>query len=186
MGRMAELVVARMDGLANELAIRCLVMDIGFALPNIGPVATPDAITTVAQRAESLGYNSLWTIDRLLWPVKPRTPYFSPDGSLPEAYKWILDPLDALTFAAAHTKRSTLGTSVLDMPYYNAVTMARRLTSIDYLSNGRLRVGLGLGWSKDELEATNAPTKNLGAMADEFIQVLKACWTTNPVEFNGT
>jgi probable F420-dependent oxidoreductase len=161
-------------------------MKIGFALPNIGPVATPDAVSKVAQRAETLGYHSLWTIERLLYPVKAQTPYpGSPDGSLPEPYKHILDPLEALAFAAAQTKTITLGTSVLDMPFYNPVTLARRLTTLDFLSNGRLRVGLGLGWSKDEMEAAGAPMAHRGAMADEFLQVLKAIWTTDPVEFQG-
>ena len=161
-------------------------MKIGFALPNIGPVATAEAVVKVAQRAEALAYHSLWTIERLLWPVKPQTPYtVTPDGSLPEQYKYILDPLDTLTFAAAHTKTITLGTSVLDIPYHNPVTLRRRLTTIDFLSHGRLRVGLGLGWSKDEMDATGADMKQRGAMADEFLQALKAIWTTNPVEFHG-
>src|SRR6266436_5476161 len=161
-------------------------MKTGFALPNIGPVATAEAVVKVAQRAEALAYDSLWTIERLLWPVKPQTPYpVTPDGSLPELYKYSLDPLDTLTFAAAHTKTIALGTSVLDIPYHNPVTLARRLTTIDLLSNGRLRLGLGLGWSKDELDATGADMKNRGAMADEFLQVLKAIWTTDPVAFQG-
>src|SRR5690242_19259160 len=121
-------------------------MRIGFALPNLGRMATADAVRQVAQRAEQLGYDSLWTVDRLLCPVKPRTPYpATPDGSLPEFYKRVLDPLDALTYAAAVTSRVALGTSVLDIPFYNPVVLARRLTSIDCLSNGRLRVGFGLG-----------------------------------------
>jgi probable F420-dependent oxidoreductase len=161
-------------------------MKLGFALPNIGPIATAEAIAQVAQRAEALGYHSLWTVERLLYPLRPQTPYpATRDGSLPEIYKHVLDPLDALTFAAAHTKRIALGTSVLDMPYYNPVTLARRLTSIDFLSNGRLRVGLGLGWSKDEMQATGADMTTRGAMADEFLQVLKAIWTTDPCEFHG-
>ena len=161
-------------------------MKIGFSLPNIGPIGSAEAITKVAQRAEALGYSSLWTIERVLYPVKPQTPYaVTPDGSLPEAYKHILDPLDTLTFAASLTKKIALGTSVIDMPYYNPVMLARRLSTIDVLSNGRLRVGLGLGWSQDEMDATNANMKTRGAMADEFLQVLKAIWTTNPVEFSG-
>src|SRR2546428_11607701 len=161
-------------------------MKIGFALPNIGPLGSAQAISKVAGRAEALGYDSLWTIERLLGPVKPQTPYpVTPDGLLPEFYKYSLDPLDTLTFAAAHTKTVALGTSVLDIPYYNPVTLARRLTTLDLLSNGRLRVGLGLGWSKDEMDATGADMKQRGAMADEFLQVLKAIWTTNPVEFHG-
>jgi probable F420-dependent oxidoreductase len=161
-------------------------MKIGFALPNIGPVATADAVAKVAQRAEALGYDSLWTIERLLWPVKPQTPYpATPDGSLPEGYKHSLDPVEALTYAAALTKKIGLGTSVLDIPYYNPAMLARRLTTLDYLSNGRLRVGFGLGWSKDEMDATGADMTKRGAVADEFLQVLKAVWTTNPVEFRG-
>src|SRR5262249_14883832 len=78
-----------------------------------------------------------------------------------------------------------LGTSVLDMPYYNPVMLARRLTTIDFLSNGRLCVGLGLGWSKDEMDATGADMKKRGAAAGEVLQVLKAIWTTDPVEFHG-
>ena len=74
---------------------------------------------------------------------------------------------------------------MLDIPYHNPVTLGRRLTTIDFLSNGRLRVGLGLGWSKDEMDATGADMKQRGAMADEFLQALKAIWTANPVEFRG-
>ena len=161
-------------------------MRIGFALPNIGPFATPDAVVMAAQRAEALGYSTLWTIERLLYPLKPQTPYpATPDGHLPEEYKHSLDPLDTLTFAAAHTKRIALGTSVIDIPYYNPVVLARRLSTIDFLSGGRLRVGFGLGWSKDEFDAVGASLKNRGAVADEFLQVLKAIWTTDPVEFRG-
>ena len=161
-------------------------MKLGFTLPNIGPIGTAESLSTVAQRAEALGYDSLWTVERLLYPVKPQTPYpATPDGSLPEPYKHVLDPVEALTYVAAQTKKIGLGTSVLDIPYYNPVTLARRLTTLDVLSNGRLRLGLGLGWSKDEMDATGSNMKNRGAMADEFLQVLKAIWTTNPAEFHG-
>src|SRR6478672_6270066 len=125
-------------------------MKIGFSLPNIGPIGTAEAITKVAQRAEALGDSSLWTIERLLYPLKLPPPYpGTPDGHLPEIYKRVLDPLDALTYVAALTKKIRLGTSVLDMPYHNSVVLARRLPTIALLSNGRLCVGLGLGWSKD-------------------------------------
>src|ERR1700752_364948 len=103
-------------------------MKIGFALGNIGTIGSAKSVNQVAQRAEALGYDSLWTVERLLWPVNPQTPYpVTPDGRLPEEYKHVLDPLDSLTFAAAHTERIALGTSVLDMPYYNPVVLARRL-----------------------------------------------------------
>ena len=159
----------------------------GFTLPQLGPAAGPEAVVTVAQRAEALGYVSLWVTERLLWPLAPQSPFpATPDGALPEVYRRALDPLETLTFVAAHTRRIALGTSVLNMPYYNPVVLARRLTTLDVLSGGRLRVGLGLGWSKDEYDATGASfTKGRGRRADEFLQVLTAIWTTDPVEFEG-
>lgn len=93
-------------------------MRIGFGLPNVGPLGTPEAVGRIAQRAEELNYDGLWVIERLLYPVQPQTPYpATPDGSLPDVYKHVLDPLETLTFAAARTKRIGLGTSVLDIPY---------------------------------------------------------------------
>jgi alkanesulfonate monooxygenase SsuD/methylene tetrahydromethanopterin reductase-like flavin-dependent oxidoreductase (luciferase family) len=86
----------------------------------LGAVAGPDAITRGAQRAEALGYHSVWVADRLLYPVAPRSPYPVGDGVLPEYFKRSMDPVEALTFAAAHTRRITLGTSVLNMPFYQA------------------------------------------------------------------
>jgi len=161
-------------------------MRIGFTLPQIGPTATPANVLKVARKAEELDYNTLWVLDRLLSPVAPQTPYpATADGSLPEEYKHALDPLALLTFVAASTKKIGVGTSVLDIPYYNPTLLARQLSTLDVLSAGRLRVGFGVGWSKDECEATGAPFKERGAVADEFLQVLKTIWTTNPVEFKG-
>ena len=160
-------------------------MRAGISIPNGGTVATRDAIIQVAKRAEELGYDTLWTFERLLCAVEPRNPYPGTQAGWPAMFRRMLDPLDTLTFAAAHTKKIFLGTSVLDIPYYNPVTLARRLTTIDYLSNGRLRAGFGLGWSEDEMEATGADMKQRGPRADEFLQVLKTIWTQNPAEFRG-
>ena len=160
-----------------------IIMRIGFFLPQIGPAANVDSITKIATVAEELRYDSLWVTDRLLYPTNPQTSYYG--GPLPEPYKRIFDPLETLTFAAAHTGRVALGTSVLDIPFYNPVILARQLTTLDVLSGGRLRVGFGLGWSKDEYDATGASMKIRGKRADEFIAVLKAIWTTDPAEFHG-
>ena len=160
-------------------------MRIGFALPQIGSPAGPGALIAVAQRAEALGFDSVWVLDRILVPVRPRAAYPVGDGTLPAQYKSVLDPLETLTFAAAHTRRVALGTSVLNIPWYNPVLLARRLTTVDVLSNGRLRVGVGMGWSPDEYEAAGTPWEDRGRRADEFIQALKTIWTTDPVEFQG-
>jgi probable F420-dependent oxidoreductase len=160
-------------------------MRFGFALPQIGSLAGPEALVMVAKRAEELGYDSLWVLDRILWPVNPRAPYPIGDGSLPVQYKSVLDPVETLIFAAAHTKRVALATGVLNIPWYNPVLLARRLTTLDVLSGGRLRAGFGIGWSPDEYEAAGATWQDRGKRADEEIEILKKIWTTDPVEFHG-
>ena len=160
-------------------------MRFGFALPQIGSTAGPEALVRVAKRAEDLGFDSLWVLDRILWPVSPRAPYPIGDGSLPLQYKNVLDPVETLTFAAAQTSRIALATGVLNLPWYNPVLLARRLSTLDILSRGRLRVGFGIGWSPDEYEAAGAPWQDRGKRADESIEVLKKIWTTDPVEFEG-
>jgi probable F420-dependent oxidoreductase len=160
-------------------------MRFGFALPQVGSAVGPESLVTVAKRAEDLGFDSLWVLDRILWPVNPQVPYPIGDGSLPVKYKNVLDPLDTLTFAAAHTRRIAVGTSVLNLPWYNPVLLARRLTTVDILSAGRLKVGFGVGWSPDEYEAAGASWQERGKRADELIQALKKIWTTDPVEFHG-
>jgi probable F420-dependent oxidoreductase len=160
-------------------------MRFGFALPQVGSVVGPEALLKVAKRAEDLGFESLWVLDRILWPVNPRAPYPIGDGSLPVQYKSVLDPVETLTFAAAHTSRIALATGVLNLPWYNPVLLARRLTTLDVLSRGRLRVGFGIGWSPDEYEAAGTSWEDRGKRADEAIRVLKKIWTTDPVEFEG-
>jgi probable F420-dependent oxidoreductase len=160
-------------------------MRLGYFLPQMGPAAGPDAITAVARHAEEIGWDSLWVTERLLWPVEPQSPYPSPDGVLPDVYKTVVDPLSALTFVAGQTTRIALGTSVLNIPWYNATLLARQLTALDVLSKGRLRVGFGTGWSLDEYEAVGVPWKERGRRADENMAALEAIWSPDPVSFEG-
>jgi len=147
---------------------------LGFNLPQIGPAAGPEAIITVATAAEDMGYATVWVADRLL------------SGALPEVYHTVIDPVATLTFAAAETSRVGLGTSILNLPWYNPALLARQLTALDVLSNGRLRVGFGVGWMKDEFEAVGISMSDRGKRTDEALEVLKAIWTTDPVKFDGT
>ena len=109
----------------------------------------------------------------------------TPDGSLPIEWQNALDPPDVLGYLAANTSNIKLGTSVIDMFYYTPTMLAKRLATLDILSQGRMICGLGLGWSKDEYQASNIPFMNRGERADEFIQVLKKIWTDDIVEFKG-
>ncbi len=159
-------------------------MRIGVTLPIGGPEADPTNLSRIGKKAEAFGFHSLWTYDRLLYAVEPRNPYGG-KAPWPEVFKHTADPLDTLTFIAAQTEKIALGTSVLNAPFYNPVLLARRLTTIDVLSNGRLKVGLGLGWSEDEFTAVGVPMKRRGRRMDEFLILLKAIWTENPVSFDG-
>lgn len=162
-------------------------MRVGTFLPHMGPAASPEALVRTAQHAESLGYDSLWVAERLLYPLKPRNPYPGmPEGSLlPEYYRYVFQPLETLTWVAAHTKRIRVGTGVLNMPYHNPAVLARRLATLDVLSGGRLNVGLGQAWSEDELEAAGASASGRAERADEFVAVLRAMWGPDPVEHHG-
>lgn len=160
-------------------------MRLGYFLPQMGPAAGPDALVAVARRAEEIGWDSLWVTERLLFPLEPQTPYPSPDGVLPDPYRTVIDPLSALTYVAGQTSRIALGTSVLNLPWYNATLLARTLTALDVLSKGRLRVGFGMGWSLDEYEAVGVPWKERGRRADENLAALKAVWSPDPVAFEG-
>ncbi len=137
---------------------------IGCSLPQLGLQANRENLVRVALRAEELGYDSVWVLERLLWPIEPRDPYpVTPDGKLPETYRVVLDPLETLTFVAALTSKVKLGTSVLVLPYHTPVDLARRIATLDVLSSGRAEVGVGIGWSRDEFEAAGRSAVGDGA-----------------------
>lgn len=155
-------------------------------MPQAGSQATRENVLHMAQMAESEGLDSLWVFERLLWPTHPQTTYpATPDGSLPEEYQIMMDPLETLTFVAANTNKISLGTSVIDMLFHNPVVLARRFASLDIFSQGRSIAGFGIGWSKDEFQVSNVPFSNKGKRADEYVRVLKKIWTEENVEFKG-
>src|SRR5262245_7941388 len=161
-------------------------MKLGFSLPVSGAWATPANQLRVAQEAERLGYPSLWVLQRLLYPVAPQNDYPPmPGRQWPDFFESVADPVVSLAYVAGATSRIRLGTSVLIMPYYTPVMLAKQLATLDRVSNGRLDVGLGVGWSRDEYEAVGVPYERRGRRADEFLACLKAIWTEDPVEFRG-
>lgn len=161
-------------------------MRIGLNLPQAGRLADPATSRSVAVAAEAAGFDSLWVLDRLLAPVQPRSPYpGTADGSLPEDFRRVLDPLGVLTLATAVTQQVRLGTNVLVAPWYPPVALARSLATLDLISSGRLDVGLGLGWSEDEYEAVGVPRRRLGERLEDFLDVLDAAWGDEIVAHDG-
>jgi len=136
--------------------------------------------------AEQEGIDSLWVFERLLWPINPQTPYpASPDGILPAEYQIMLDPLQTLALVSANTNKILLGTCIIDMLFHNPVLLSKSFTTLDIFSNGRTVAGFGIGWSKDEYQASNIPFNDKGKRADEYLQVLKRIWEDDNVEFKG-
>jgi len=163
-----------------------MTMDLSLSLPQLGRLGTPNDVALVAAGAERLGFTTGWVLDRLLAPLAPRSPYpAAPDGALPDVYSSCLDPVGTLAFAAAHTTTLGLGTSVLNLPWYRPLELARRLATLDVLSGGRLRIGFGLGWSEDEYAGVGVPFRERGRRADEALDALLALWRADPVEFHG-
>ena len=149
---------------------------LGFGLPVSGSWATPEVMRRVASRAEDLGYASLWTFQRVLYP---------PDGTLGASYRAVHDPVLPLAHVAGHTDRIGLGTATICAPFTAPALLAKTLTSLDILSGGRLTVGVGIGWMPQEYAAAGVPFERRGARMDEYLRCLEALWTQDPVEFAG-
>jgi len=163
-----------------------MTLKIGFSLPHMGSIASAENIAFAARYAESEGFDSLWVIDRILWPAEPQTPYPpSPDGSWPEIYQTVIDPISTLTYVAGLTQKIKLATGIVDMLYQNPLLLANRFAALDNLSKGRLLLGLGNGHSKDEYDAVGVPFEKRGERADEFLQVLNKIWYSDTVEHKG-
>jgi probable F420-dependent oxidoreductase len=163
-----------------------IIMKVGIRLPQTGKHAKLENVIRLAEAADKSGFDSLWVLERLLWPISPLTPHpATPSGIFPEDWQNVLDPLELLSFVAAITKKIFLGTSVIDMFFHNPVVLAKRFATLDVLSGGRALAGLGIGWSKDEYVASNIPFKQKRMRADEFIRLLKQIWSEQTIKFNG-
>jgi probable F420-dependent oxidoreductase len=158
-------------------------MDLGFAVPTAGSWATPANQVTLSRRAEELGYTSLWTLQRLLYPADVGAA--DDPRRWPPVYRSVQDPLVTLAFLAGQTQHARLGVAVLNMPWFSPLLLAKQSATLDIVSGGRLDLGLGLGWAAEEYAATGAPSDRRGARAEEFVRCLRACWTDPVVDFHG-
>ena len=162
-------------------------MEIGAHLPVYGAAATREGIMLVARRVEALGFDSLWVSDHVVipWEIRSRYPY-NATGDFPLSPATdFLEPLTALTLAAAVTARVRLGTSVLVLPHRHPVLTAKMLATLDHLAPGRVILGAGVGWMREEIELFGVPYGRRGAWTDEAIAVMRACWRDDRVSHRG-
>jgi probable F420-dependent oxidoreductase len=157
-------------------------MQLGFTIPVVGPsVSDAPALSAFVRGLEDLGYDALWVGDRLVTPVDVGDDYLGRGPQMARSF----DPALLLTVAAAATSRVRLNTSTLSTFYYELPHLARQLTTLDVLSNGRLGVGVGLGWMKQEYDvARNADWRRRGKMLDDTLSFLHEWWTTSPVSWD--
>jgi probable F420-dependent oxidoreductase len=164
-------------------------MRFGFALPGRGPLARPDVLVKLAEKADALRYSSIFVTDHVVIPVTYEStyPYASsgrPAGDWSQGY---MEPLALMSFLAGATSRVRLGTSVLVIPYRNPVVTAKMLATLDVLSGGRVILGAGVGWLREEFEALSSPPfAERGRVTDEYLRLMRECWTREPVEWSGT
>ena len=151
-------------------------MNFGVWIPNCRHLATPDIIRSTAVRAEQLGYDSVWVSDHVVVP----------HANVVNFGETIFDPLVTLGVIAGATRRVQLGTTVLIVPYRNAVVTAKMVSSLDALSGGRVVLGIGAGWVAAESAMLGVPFAERGPMTDEHLRAMQELWTSNTPSFAGT
>ena len=158
-------------------------LDVGI----YGRLAQPDTVVGLARFAEQAGFGSVWLADHVALPVQSDSRYpFSASGAFPTpASDPLLEPLATLGVLAGVTGTVRLGTAVLIMPYRNPLLTARMLATIDRFSGGRVTLGAGVGWLREEFEALGADYARRGRATDEAIDVVKAVCAGGEVGFDG-
>ena len=162
-------------------------MKFGVRLPGAGPLATPEAITAFAQKAEEVGFSSLWMPNHIALPVKVETRYpYREDGKFfwpPEAP--YLDTILALTWASAATTRIEVGPSALVTAWHNPINVAKALATLDVLNHGRTILVVAVGWMKEQFDILGAPFAERGVRCTEYVRLLKHLFTADTIDFHG-
>ncbi|GAB2914034.1 TIGR03619 family F420-dependent LLM class oxidoreductase [Streptomyces mayteni] len=154
-------------------------MRIGLLSPNMPPFDSPAATRLIVDLAERHGVESLWVPEHVVLPADPRTPYpYADDGRMPVPAEWPYpDPLAWLAYAAALSHRVRLVTGMLILPQRNPVVLAKEAATLDFYSGGRLDLGLGLGWFREEFAAVGVDFEDRAARFEEYVAVLRALWS---------
>jgi len=149
-------------------------MRFGLNLPNYSALGHRDAMIAIAERADELGYTSLWTSDHVLLPT-----------SLPDPFGNLLESFTTLSYLAARTERIGLATGVLVLPQRDPLLVAKQAATVHHLSGGRLTLGIGVGWIPEEYGYLRADFHTRGALADEYIAAMRTLFETDLPDFHG-
>lgn len=162
-------------------------MRFGLMFANTGRFATGSGARAIGQAAEAAGFDSLWTVEHVAVPVGYESAYpYDRSGKMPGGEKVDLpDPLVWLSYVAACTSRISLGTGILILPQRNPIVVAKEIATLDLLSEGRVLLGVGVGWLAEEFAALGVPFEGRGRRTDEYIDVLRALWSEREATHHG-
>lgn len=163
-------------------------MEFGIAFANTLQFAERDGLVELARGAEAAGFDSVWTVEHVIFPdgYESAYPYDRSGRMAAEASTPIPDPLVWLAFVAAATERLRLGTGILILPQRNPLILAKEVATLDRLSGGRMELGVGVGWLREEFDALGVPWERRGVRTDEWIEVMRALWSEDHVDFDGS
>lgn len=162
-------------------------MKFGLQFSNTMHFAGRDGLVTLAQGAESAGFESVWTVEHVIFPDAYESAYpYDASGKMPMApHTPLPDPLIWLTWVAAVTERLHLGTGILILPQRNPVVLAKEAATLDDLSGGRLELGIGVGWLEEEFDALGIPFARRGARTDDYVAAMRALWDDDQASHDG-
>jgi probable F420-dependent oxidoreductase len=162
-------------------------MKFGIAFANIGPFVGPEQAFDLARSAERAGFESIWTVDHVVVPAGYRSTYpYDPSGRLPSGEDAPFpDPLIWLAYVAAATSTIRLATGILILPQRNPLVLAKELATLDRLSSGRVTLGVGIGWLKEEFEALGIPFGGRAGRTEEAITAMRALWSQDRASMVG-
>ena len=163
-------------------------MKYGFTLPGRGQIATPERLGIIAKKGEEYGFDALLTGDHILVPRNISSPYpYTGGGKCPGSDSGeSMEQISLLSYIAGQTNKIRWVTSGLIVPHRNPLVAAKSLATLDVLSGGRLVVGVGVGWMREEFQALGLPPfEERGAVTDEYIRAFKELWTEDDPQFEG-
>src|SRR5437588_6397741 len=162
-------------------------MKFGVMFANVGPYVEPDMAAAFGRIAEEHGIESLWAVEHVVVPADYQSQYpYSPSGRMPGPEESpIPDPLIWLTWVGAATTTLRLATGILILPQRNPVILAKELATLDVLSKGRVELGVGVGWLREEFDALGVPFEERGARMDEYIAAMRALWERGEDTYRG-